>query len=98
MACFGRGGQVGAQGAELFGSGESTHAAGDLLPDFHHAYLAFRGIVVERDPMWIMREAQVVTDTGVHPLGQGVQFLAQLEVCRRWSFIPTRAACRNRSA
>jgi hypothetical protein len=40
---------------------EGAHAAGDFLPDFHHADFSFGG-VVERASPWGVGEAQVVVD------------------------------------
>jgi hypothetical protein len=46
LVVFGGGGEVAAYRAELCGSSEATQAAGHLLPQLDHAYVAFRAVVV----------------------------------------------------
>jgi hypothetical protein len=74
-AVFCGGGEVGTQVAEVFGAGESTHGAGDLLPDFNHADYPFSGVVIERASPWVIGETQVVIYAFEHPVGQRMQLL-----------------------
>lgn len=69
---FACGGEVGTQVAEVFGTGEGAHGAGDFLSDFDHADFAFGGVVDERTSLRVVSEPQVVVDAFEHPAGQGV--------------------------
>src|SRR2546427_12942351 len=64
-------GEVTADRAELFGSGEGAEAAGDLLSEFDHADVAFGTVVVWRYSP-VGGEAEVVVLAVEQPLGEGV--------------------------
>src|SRR2546423_1547982 len=77
FAVFGGGGEVAADRAEVFGSGESAQAAGDLLPELDHADVAFGAVVIGRYPP-VGGEAEVVVSAVAQPAGQRVVFLHRL--------------------
>lgn len=54
-AVFAGGGEVGTQVAEVFGSGEGAHAAGDFLADFDHADFASAALLANghRRMSWV---------------------------------------------
>ena len=75
-AVFSGGGDVGADGGELFGSVEGAQAAGDFLPDLSDPDFLLGGVVRRRDA-GVGGEVEVVPDPGLDPEGQGPVFLAE---------------------
>src|SRR5581483_4269989 len=71
FAVFGSGGQVAADGAELFGSGEGAQAAGYFLSQLDHPDVAF-GAVVIRWYSPVGGEAEVVIFPVRQPVGERV--------------------------
>src|SRR5947209_10937137 len=76
-AVFGGGGEVAADRAELLGSGEGAQAAGYLLPQLDHSYVALGAVVVG----WyspVGGEAEVVVLAVAQPAGERVVLAHQL--------------------
>src|ERR1700738_4022336 len=76
-AVFGGGGEVAADRAELFGSGECAHAAGHFLPQLDHPDVSLRAVVVR----WyspVGGEAEVVVLPVEESAGERVVLLHHL--------------------
>src|SRR5437879_7725148 len=76
-AMLGGGGEVTADGAELFGSGEGAEAARHLLPELDHADVTFRAVVVGGYSP-VLGEAEVVVLAVEQSAGERVVLLHHL--------------------